>query len=35
LLPRRRGFRIQPRVSILGNHPLKRFALKGREMIAW
>jgi hypothetical protein len=29
-LPRRRGYRTQPRVSTLGI--LKRFALKGREM---
>jgi len=32
LLPRR-GYRIQPRVSTLGNHPNKWFALKGREII--
>jgi hypothetical protein len=31
LLPRR-GYRIQPRVSTLGNHPNKWFALKGREI---
>jgi hypothetical protein len=28
----RRGDRIQPRVSTLGKHPKKRFALKGREL---
>jgi hypothetical protein len=31
--PRRRGYTAQPRVSTPGNHPLKRFALKGREMM--
>src|ERR1700736_6034600 len=30
----RRGYRIQPRVSTLGNIQEKRFALKGRE-ITW
>jgi hypothetical protein len=30
----RRGYRNQPRVSTVGNHPIKRIALKGREMIA-
>jgi hypothetical protein len=28
----RRGYRIQPRVSTLGNHPNKWFGLKGREI---
>jgi hypothetical protein len=25
----------EPRVSTLGNHPLRRFARKGRENITW